>query len=482
MQSKADHFRRLSLVFDNTAAVFAWLFVVNVAIALGSISQSGFLPYAAILALIVPVQLFAFSTLYVSATKIGRCLRYVGSVIGISMLALFALDFVLSLNLSRIVVFGYGLLAFGGLLLAKVVMHYWYFHGRKERIENYTKVLIVGSGPRAVRTADLLTTSAEWGVHVIGYVDPDTSRSASDLASAKNISATHNGLTRSSAAEPMVRSVGDIQQILSANVVDEVVIALPRQFLGDLEDLVATCEEEGIRIRLLADLYDADVASMKLEMLAGIPMLEFVPVAQNENILVIKRIFDLVITIAAIPFLVPIFAIVALAIKLDSRGPVFFKQDRVGLNKRNFKMFKFRSMFADAEQRMAEIEHLNEAEGPIFKIKNDPRVTRVGRFIRKTSMDEFPQLINVLVGHMSLVGPRPMSLRDVNLFDRGVQRRRFSVRPGCTCVREVSGRSDLPFEKWLELDLQYIENWSLGLDLKILLQTIPSVLRGSGAS
>ena len=144
-------------------------------------------------------------------------------------------------------------------------------------------------------------------------------------------------------------------------------------------------------------------------------------------------------------------------------------------------MFKFRSMYVDAEERLKEIEHLNEADGPIFKIKDDPRTTRVGRFIRKTSIDELPQLINVLRGEMSLVGPRPMSLRDVDRFDRGIQRKRFSVQPGLTCLWQISGRSDLPFEKWLELDLEYITNWNFWLDVQILFKTIPAVLKSRGA-
>ena len=168
--------------------------------------------------------------------------------------------------------------------------------------------------------------------------------------------------------------------------------------------------------------------------------------------------------------------------KLDSPGPAFFTQERVGLNKRVFRMIKFRSMYEDAEERMAEIEHLNEADGPIFKIANDPRMTRVGRILRRTSIDELPQLFNVLKGEMSLVGPRPMSLRDVQQFSLGVQRKRFSVRPGLACLREVSGRSRLTFNQWLELDLKYIDEWSLWLDFKILLRLIPSVIKGDGAS
>ncbi len=191
---------------------------------------------------------------------------------------------------------------------------------------------------------------------------------------------------------------------------------------------------------------------------------------------------DLLVTIPLVIVLLPLFAIVALAIKLDSPGPVFFAQERVGLNKRSFRMNKFRSMFRDAEARLAEVIHLNEADGPIFKVAQDPRITRVGKFIRRTSIDELPQLFNVLLGHMSLVGPRPMSVRDVSQFSLGVQRRRFSVRPGLACLREISGRSRLSFDRWLELDLKYIEEWSLWLDIKILFMLVPSVIRGDGAS
>ena len=213
----------------------------------------------------------------------------------------------------------------------------------------------------------------------------------------------------------------------------------------------------------------------------GIPLLTMEPVSQDPRQLLAKRVFDLTLTILAIPVLVPLFALVAVAIRLDSPGPVFFIQQRVGLRKREFPMFKFRSMYVDAEERLKEIEHLNEADGPIFKIKDDPRTTRVGRFIRKTSIDELPQLINVLRGEMSLVGPRPMSLRDVDRFDRGIQRKRFSVQPGLTCLWQISGRSDLPFEKWLELDLEYITNWNFWLDVQILFKTIPAVLKSRGA-
>ncbi|MFM7121291.1 MAG: sugar transferase, partial [Gammaproteobacteria bacterium] len=247
-------------------------------------------------------------------------------------------------------------------------------------------------------------------------------------------------------------------------------------------EVVVACQEEGVSVKFLADVFDAPAGSVRFERMGTQPILSFEPVDHHEGMLIVKRIFDLLLTIPALVVLAPVFLIVAAAIKLESPGPVFFVQQRAGMNKRSFGLVKFRSMVQDAERRQREIEHLNEAAGPIFKISNDPRVTRVGRFIRKTSIDELPQLINVLRGHMSLIGPRPMSLRDVGQFSVSVQRRRFSVRPGLACLREVSGRSRLSFERWLELDLEYIERWSLWLDVKILARLVPAVLKGDGAS
>jgi len=232
---------------------------------------------------------------------------------------------------------------------------------------------------------------------------------------------------------------------------------------------------------VMSDLFDLRVERMRLDILGDAPMLNYEPIARDETVLLIKRIFDLVVVILAIPILLPLCAVIAIAVKLESKGPVFFVQDRVGLRKRIFPMYKFRSMVVNSEEMLKDIEHLNEATGPIFKIADDPRITRVGKFIRKASMDELPQLVNVLLGHMSLVGPRPMTVRDVNLFDQGIQRRRFSVRPGLTCLWQISGRSNLPFERWLELDLIYIDSWSFKLDLEILLKTIPVLIKSDGA-
>jgi exopolysaccharide biosynthesis polyprenyl glycosylphosphotransferase len=195
-----------------------------------------------------------------------------------------------------------------------------------------------------------------------------------------------------------------------------------------------------------------------------------------------KRLIDLVGSIVLLVLLSPLLLVVAILIKATSNGPVFFRQKRVGLNKRQFLMYKFCTMVPNAEQLQKELLHLNEMTGPAFKIRNDPRVTPIGRFLRKTSLDELPQLFNVFGGDMSLVGPRAMSVHDYQSFNEDWQRRRFSVRPGITCLWQVHGRNSIPFDQWMELDMQYIDKWSLWLDLKILLQTIPAVLRGTGAA
>jgi len=196
----------------------------------------------------------------------------------------------------------------------------------------------------------------------------------------------------------------------------------------------------------------------------------------------VKRMMDILFSLFLLVIFSPLFLVSAVLIKRSSPGPVFFAQERVGLNKRRFRLYKFRTMIPDAERKLAELECFNELSGPVFKIKNDPRITPIGKFLRKTSIDELPQLYNVLIGDMSLVGPRALPVRDYNGFDQDWHRRRFSVRPGITCLWQVNGRNNIPFDQWMELDLEYIDNWSLWLDAKILLKTIPAVISGHGAA
>ncbi|MDP6376430.1 MAG: sugar transferase [Pseudomonadales bacterium] len=352
-----------------------------------------------------------------------------------------------------------------GLILDRIFLKWWYFYGRKEHPANYLKVLIIGTGSRARELIRTYQAHSEWGVDIVGMLDPE-------------YDPQHDTVDG-------VRVLGDvesIQALLSIQVVDEVIVCLPRSLINNIQSIVEACEEQAVCLKFMADVYDIATYVVHLEHIGDFPILNFEPVSHDEGKLVVKRIIDLAGAMVGILLLAPLFLLAALAIKLDSRGPVFFRQERVGLNKRPFMMMKFRSMYENAEARLAEIEHLNEAQGPIFKMARDPRVTRVGRVLRFTSVDELPQLFNVLFGHMSIIGPRPMSIRDYNLFSLGIQRKRFSVRPGLACLREISGRSKLSFNRWLELDLQYIDEWSLMLDFKIMLRIIPVVLKGEGAS
>lgn len=350
------------------------------------------------------------------------------------------------------------------LVAVRAGLIWWYFRHSVQKDANYQKVLVVGTGKRAHHLTELLLNNCEWGVHIVGYLDTNPKNIEVDLLNSK-----------------VIGTVDQIEEVLTGQVIDEVIMAVPRSSLEYMEVVANACEEQGVRFRLMGDVFDLHVARAQLVQLGDIPLLTFDPVVQNRNDLLTKRLLSLVLVIGTMPFTLPILGMIALAIKLEDGGPVFFHQQRVGLHKRQFPMFKFRSMVVNAEEKLKEIEHLNEAEGPIFKISNDPRITRIGRILRRTSLDELPQLINVFRGEMSLVGPRPMSTRDVGRFDKAIQRKRFSVRPGLTCLWQISGRSNLPFERWLELDLKYIDEWSLWLDFKILMLTIPAVIKGEGA-
>jgi exopolysaccharide biosynthesis polyprenyl glycosylphosphotransferase len=246
--------------------------------------------------------------------------------------------------------------------------------------------------------------------------------------------------------------------------------------------VAALCEEQGVVVWALSNIFNLRPAQSKWGDFDGEGVTKLCSGSPEDWPQLLKRSLDVSLALIAMLLTAPLFLLATAAVKFTSRGPTFFVQERVGLNKRRFRLYKFRTMVVDAEKQQREIEHLNEACGPVFKIKNDPRVTRVGKFLRKTSIDELPQLLNVLKGDMSMVGPRPLPVRDYQRFDQDWQRRRFSVRPGITCLWQINGRSSTAFEKWMELDLQYIDTWSLWLDLRILAKTIPAVLKGEGAA
>ena len=282
-----------------------------------------------------------------------------------------------------------------------------------------------------------------------------------------------------------LRAVGvfpeaEASEVLERGGIDEAIFVVDRQRLDSCEELFLMCEELGITARVVLDLFPHTISRMELHELKGVPLLTFSPTPSDEVVLFIRRVMDVVFSGLLLVAASPIMASAGVAIKLTSRGPMFFKQERCGLHGRPFVMYKFRSMVDDAEQRRYELEALNEMDGPVFKSSRDPRVTKIGKFLRRFSIDELPQLYNVLKGDMSLVGPRPPLPQEVQRYQRW-QRRRLSMKPGITCLWQISGRNQVGFDEWMKLDLNYIDNWSLLLDLKILLKTVPVVLMGKGA-
>ena len=276
--------------------------------------------------------------------------------------------------------------------------------------------------------------------------------------------------------------IPELEAAIDQQPVDEVLVALPREKYNDLiETIVGLCEEQGIMVRVETATFNLKVARWQSDELDGKPFVTIQSGPSNGWRLIAKRLIDTCISAVFLLGAAPLLVTVVLLIKLDSPGPVFFQQERVGLNRRRFKLFKFRTMTDRADELQPGLEHLNEADGPVFKIKEDPRITRIGKFLRRFSIDELPQLLNVLKGDMSLVGPRPLPVRDVERIHAQWHKRCFSMKPGLTCLWQVSGRSEVSFDDWVTMDLKYIDKWSLALDAKILLQTVPVVLKGSGA-
>ena len=335
------------------------------------------------------------------------------------------------------------------------------------RGRNLREVLIVGTNQRAIALADTLRAHPALGYRILGFVDQD-------WPGMKEFHKTDYAY---------ICDLNAFSSFLRESVVDEVVLALPiKSSYSESSRIAALCWEQGITTRFLSDLFDLKMTHARARCLDYDSLITIDARAPEGQPTSLKRLLDVLISLACIICFAPIFLITALLIKLSSSGPVFFAQRRLGFNKRVFSVYKFRTMVEGAEKKQAELERLNEVTGPVFKIKDDPRVTTIGRFLRKTSIDELPQLFNVLKGDMSLVGPRPLPLRDCRGFEKDWHRRRFSVRPGITCLWQISGRSSLHFERWMELDMEYIDRWSIWLDLKILFRTIPAVLKGSGAA
>jgi len=326
------------------------------------------------------------------------------------------------------------------------------------------RTVIVGSGLVADRLADRLERHSEFGLEPIGLVDDDVHR----LDDSQRL--------------PKLGSLDQLDQVLEECEVDRVIIAFSRASHQQLLSCIRVCRDHRVAIDVVPRLFELLDGAQSLNQIGGLPLLSIGAPPLTPASRLAKRGLDIAISSLLLIVLSPVLLAIAIAIKLDSRGPVLFRQVRAGRGESEFELLKFRSMYGDAEERKAEFEKENEAtDGVMFKIKRDPRITRVGGFLRRTSLDELPQLVNVLCGEMSLVGPRPLILKEARHAAQTWHARRLDLRPGITGLWQVSGRSDLPFQEMVRFDYQYVSGWSLARDVEILLATIPVVLSGRGA-
>jgi exopolysaccharide biosynthesis polyprenyl glycosylphosphotransferase len=358
---------------------------------------------------------------------------------------------------SRTFLLGFGGLSSFGLYLARRVVL-----SRPARRDERTDILVVGSVAEARPLLDTMRRHPEWGMRVAGVIRPDQE----EVTSIDGVR--------------VLGTLSQLRRVLETESVAQVFVTGRAWSTDTLRDVADACEEVGVTFTMDANFLGLSVSRAEVLDYEGWSVLSFSSVPTNADALVIKRAMDLVGSGFALLLVSPVLLLTALAIKLEDGGPVLFVQERCGHFGRTFPMYKFRSMVVDAEARKAALEAQNEMSGPVFKMKRDPRITRVGAFIRKTSIDELPQFWNVLRGEMSLVGPRPPIPAEVARYARW-QMRRLSMKPGITCIWQVSGRNQVDFETWMKLDLEYIDNWSLFLDVKLLLRTVPAVLLGAGA-
>ncbi len=349
------------------------------------------------------------------------------------------------------------------MVINRVALH-WVFRSRTISEHNMIHFLIVGTDERARRLGEKIGNLKKWGYELVGYL-------------------ARRDQPRQVPGMNVLGSLKDLPELLqeSDTVVDEIIFVGPQK--GDsktFEEMIQLCEELGIRTRVAGDFFPTRMARVSMDYLDDMPLITFSTIPEPDLGMVAKRVVDFVVASAMLVIWSPLLLTVAILVKFTSPGPVFYRQIRYGRFGRRFTLIKFRTMVDGAEDRLWEIRHLNEMDGPVFKMRNDPRVTSIGKWLRMSSIDELPQLWNVIKGEMSLVGPRAPILEEVRHYTRR-QRRRLSVKPGITGLWQVSGRNDIDFQRWMELDLQYIDNWSFWLDIWIMLRTIPAVFTARGA-
>ena len=374
-----------------------------------------------------------------------------------SIIFLFKLEFVSRLFFVIFVIFSLIFLVLEKILLLSAIRHV-----RRKGI-SFQQILIVGTGKRASKLIRIIKEHPEWGFRILGAIDDEPDRGIKKVDSVD-----------------VIGPINELSEILHDNAVDEVMFVVPRSRLSHIEEAVLICETEGVKASIAGDLFDMRIAQSRTSELNGIPLITFETTVAREWELFAKRVVDLVLSGLGILFFISILLVAAVLVKFTSKGPVLFKQKRLGLNGRKFNLYKFRTMFLGSEEELVNMDVFNDSNDPDFRKRKIRYITTVGRFLRKFSIDELPQLFNVFAGHMSLVGPRPVVSEEVSQY-KPWQRRRMSMRPGITCLWQVCGRNKISFEDWMKMDLEYIDNWSHWMDFKILLKTIPVVMFGIGA-
>jgi len=365
-------------------------------------------------------------------------------------------------QMSRLFFTLFAALSFAFVLLEKSALFMSAHYVRRQGL-NTRRLLIVGTGKRAQEFVKKVDGHAEWGFGILGAIDDEPGRGVRQVGRLD-----------------IIGNLDDIPRIFHKDAVDEVVFVVPRSRLNSLQDAIHKCETEGVVVTVAVDLFDTLLAKSSVTELDGMPFLHFKTTHAREWELLVKRIFDFMASGLGILVLSPFLLVTAILIKITSPGPVFYKQPRLGLHGRRFILYKFRTMRIGAHDVLSEVTDLNDMTTPEFRNKKTNWITPVGRFLRKFSLDELPQLFNVFIGHMSIVGPRPTVPDEVEKY-KAWHRRRFSMKPGITCLWQVNGRNNIAFEDWMKLDLKYLDNWSLWLDVKILVKTVPVVLFGIGA-
>jgi exopolysaccharide biosynthesis polyprenyl glycosylphosphotransferase len=335
-----------------------------------------------------------------------------------------------------------------------------FFKSVRKKGYNFLNALVIGDST-AASILRLILTHPEWGYKITAVIGDKYLKN--EFAS----------------KFPFLSADTNVEQLLKDKTIDEVIHCKKTMNQNEIEDLIEICSEMGIVYRMYSPFFNMLTNKTRLHYFGTTPLLTISNIPSNYLGLTIKSVFDFLFSLMVLIILSPFFLLIALIIKIDSKGPVFFHQTRVGLHGRKFVVYKFRTMVADAEKLKVHLQEQNEMDGPVFKIAKDPRITRVGHFLRKASIDELPQFFNVLRGDMSVVGPRPPIPFEVKQYERW-QHRRLSMKPGLTCIWQVSGRNSIPFEEWMKMDMEYIDNWSLNLDILILIKTVRTVLRFDG--